>query len=595
VLRAGLLALALAAAAPATTATARAHGAATAQPTLEYRVELGGRAQHHVDVELTVTGAAAPLELWMPVWTPGAYELRTWGRNVTPLGASDGEGRPLALARTGPSTFRVESAAAQVRVRYRVLAPRLTDDGSHVDGGHALLNGSSIFLAVRGYEAAVHHVQIALPAGWRAATALSEAAGGFQAPSYEALLDAPIECGRFVDGSARAGGRTYRVAVDGPIAPALATRLAGDVARIAETEAGFAGPPPFGKYLALVHLADEPGRIAALEHAASTSILMPRKTLTEHDGYDELVYVVAHELFHTWNARRLRPAELVPYDLLRAQPSRALWITEGLTEYYAHRAMLKAHRWDARAYLTQVSDEASVAASSARHGLSIEDAALLTWQAPDDGGEADAYYARGHLVALALDAALRVASDGRHSLDEALRQLLEDSARAGGVLPVDTATLARAVDALAPGLGAKLTGWVRGGDELAGLAEPLAAIGLKLSVLATPQRTVAGFGATRDSGELLVDSVRPDGPAALAGLKPADHIFGFDGAPPPVRWADAVAARAPGTVLTLNVRRGERVIELRVTLEAHQDVGATLTMTPVTPRQARLRDAFLGR
>ncbi|HEX6839747.1 MAG TPA: hypothetical protein VF334_24390, partial [Polyangia bacterium] len=333
---------------------------------------LGARATHTADVEMTITGAAAPVELWMPVWTPGAYELRTWGRNVTPVGASDAAGRPLAIARTGPSTFRVD-AGGTVRVVYRVYAAKLSDDGSQIDAGHALLNGSSMLLAVRGQERGLHELRVELPSGWRAATALEEeAGGGWSATSYEQIIDAPVECGRFVDATARAAGRSYRIVVDG--APSVPARFVADVARIAEAEARMAGAPPYRRYVIVIHLADEAGRVAALEHAASTSIVVPKKSFADPDAYDELTYVVAHELFHAWNAKRLRPAELVPYDLSRAQISRSLWITEGLTEYFAHRAMLRAGRWNRAAYLSHVSDEAARADEAARLGLSVEQA-----------------------------------------------------------------------------------------------------------------------------------------------------------------------------------------------------------------------------
>ncbi|MCU1278923.1 MAG: hypothetical protein JWM53_2469, partial [bacterium] len=414
----------------------------------------------------------------MPVWTPGAYELRTWGRNVTPLGASDGDGRALPLLRTGPSSFRVDGGGGTVHVRYRVFAGKLTDDGSHIDGGHALINGSSLFLAARGQEKGLHELRVALPAGWRAATALDEDASGWTATSYEALIDAPIECGRFADATARAAGRSYRIVVDG--ASTVPARFVDDVARLAEAETRIAGAPPYRRYVILVHLADEAGRVAALEHAASTSILVPRKSLGDAEAYDELVYVVAHELFHAWNAKRLRPVELMPYDLSRAQPSRALWITEGLTEYFAHRAMLRAGRWSRADYLTHVGDEAERALAAARRGGSVEEAAELTWQPPDDNEDDwDAYYARGHLVAFAVDAAMRVRTGGQHGLDEVVRGVLAEAERAGGVAAIDSDRLARAVDALAPGVGGKLLAWVRGGGESAAIVETIAAIGLE--------------------------------------------------------------------------------------------------------------------
>src|SRR5262249_2659426 len=130
--------------------------AARARASVTYRVALDERAQHRATVEMTITGATGPLELWMPVWTPGAYELRTWGRNVPPLDAVDATGRTLPLLRLGPSRFRVDGANGAVRVRYRVYAAKLTDDGTHIDAAHALINGSSLFLAARGQEQGLH-------------------------------------------------------------------------------------------------------------------------------------------------------------------------------------------------------------------------------------------------------------------------------------------------------------------------------------------------------------------------------------------------------------------------------------------------------
>lgn len=541
-----------------------------------------------------MNGASGPVELWMPVWTPGAYELRTWGRNVTPLGASDAAGHALPIARTGASTFRVEAAAAGgvVRVRYHVYAARITDDGSHVDGGHALINGSSMFLAVRGQEEGRHEVRVTLPRGWRAASALDDDAGGWSAPSYEQLIDAPIECGRFATATAHAAGRAYQIVVDG--AATVPARFVEDVARIAEAEAHIAGAPPYRRYVVVVHLADEADRVAALEHAASTNIVVPRRALTDGDAYDELTYVVAHELFHAWNAKRLRPAELVPYDLLHAQTSRALWITEGLTEYFAHRAMLRAGRWSRAEYLSHVGDEAERAVVAARRGGSIEEAAELTWQPPDDAADDwDAYYARGHLVALAVDATMRVRTDGRHGLDDALRAALAEAEHAGGVAPIDSERLARAVDALAPGVGARLIAWARGGNEPPALAEALAAIGLSLTMRDAPPRTVAGFAAERDGATLRVLGVGEGGAADAAGLKPGDSIVSLDGAPPAPKWPETIAKKAPGAPLVLVVARGTRTIELHLTLVAERDVVCKLTTAPATPAITKLRDELL--
>lgn len=569
-----------------------------ARAEVEYAVDLAERQGHRATVEMVVRGATAPLELVMPVWTPGAYEPRTWGRNVTLLGASDGTGRTLAARRTSPSTFRVEGhvAGAEVRVRYRVYAAQLSDDGTQVDATHAYLNGTSMFLQARGHERRIHRVRVPAPAGWQAATALDETpSGAWQALSYEALVDAPIELGRFVQAETRAAGRTYRVVIDG--APEVPARLLRDVAAIAEAEAKLVGTPPYRAYLLVIHLSDGLGRIAALEHAQSASIIVPHRGLTPGDTYDELVYVIAHELFHAWNARRLRPAEQVPCDFSRVTPARSLWITEGVTEYYAHRAMLVAGKWSRGRYLERLGEEAARALQAARRGPSLEEDAELAWhQADEAGGDPDAWYARGHLAALALDASIRAATEGRRSLDDVVRALLAAADRAGGVLPVDTDVLSRQVAALAGPIPAeRVLGLSRSRDESALVRESLAGLGLGLLTEEAPARTIAGFAAEPDGHALRVSAVTPNGPAAHAGLRPGDRILTLDGAAPKRAWADALAAKSPGAAVTIEVLRAARRLVFEVHLEARRQMVCKMKEVPVSPKVAVLRDAWLAR
>jgi predicted metalloprotease with PDZ domain len=563
--------------------------AAPAAADVAYKIDLSARGAHQAIVEMTVRGATAPLELAMPVWTPGAYELRHWGRNLTPLGAEDDTGRSVPFTRVGPDRFRVQ-AGGTVKLRYRVYAAELSDDASQIDAAHAYLNGSSIFLTARGQESALHQVVVSAPDGWRVATALEEAPNGWQALGYEALIDAPIEVGRFARGEVRAAGRLYRVAADG--ANEVPANFLRDLAKIADAETRLVGAPPYRQYLLLIHLSDGIGRIAALEHAASSSVIIPHRSFSPGEAYDELLYVVAHELFHAWNARRLRPAELVPYDLAHEQRSRSLWITEGLTEYYAHRALRLAGLWSKTRYLQRLGEQATRALEAARRGLTIEEEAELTWQAPDEAvADPDAYYARGNLVALALDAAIR--SNGKHSLDDVVKALLAQADANGGVLGVDGDKLAAEVTRLSTAaVGEKVAAWTRAPREQ--LDEALAEVGLKLVRDESPARIFAGFSAENDAGSLRVVSVGPSGPAAGAGLRAGDRILRIDGAAPASDWAERLAGKPAGATVALEAVRATRRILLELRLESSRAINARVEETPATPRALALRQQLLG-
>jgi predicted metalloprotease with PDZ domain len=566
--------------------------AATARAEVSYKIDLSQRASHVAIVEMTVRGSHSPLDLWMPAWTPGAYELRHWGRNLTPLSAENEKGQAVPFSRVGPDHFRVDGGGT-IKLRYRVYASELSDDASQIDSAHVYLNGSSLFLAARGQEKSLHELAISVPAGWKVATALEESPSGWETTSYEALIDAPIEIGRFARAEVRAAGRLYHIVVDG--APDVPTMFQHDLARIAEAEAKLAGPPPYRQYLLLIHLSDGIGRIAALEHAASSSVIIPHRSLTGGDAYDELLYVAAHELFHAWNARRLRPAELVPYDLEHEQRSRSLWITEGLTEYYAHRALRLAGLWAKNRYLERLGEQVTRALAAAARGLTVEDEAELTWQAPDEAAsDPDAYYARGHLVALALDAELRVASGGKYSLDDVLKGLLTAADRAGGPLPVDGARLAEEIAKLAPEVAPHVAAWTRTPRETDRLDAALAGVGLKITRQESSARTFAGFAAENDGATLRVVAVGPGGPAQEAGLRAGDRIVRLDGAPPTADWAEKLAAKISGAQIAIEAVRATRRMLIELRLETTRNLTGKLEETPATPKAIGIRQQMLG-
>jgi predicted metalloprotease with PDZ domain len=583
---------------------------ATGGDEITYAVDVREGARHRARVTMRVPSASAPLELLMPIWTPGAYEVRTWGRNVGALAAvDDGSGRALEARRTGPSTFRVRGHApgATVRVSYEVYAPALTDDGTHVDEGHALVNGTSLFLLARGRERAPHRVTIVAPVGWRVACALDGGDGELRAPSYEGLVDAPIEIGRFAESAVEIAGVRVRVVVDdGGARPTPVPRaLLDDIAALVEAEARALGPPPFSRYLVLIHLRDGTARVGGLEHAASTSVIVPRARLSlgatarppassdERDAYLELVYIVAHELVHAWDARLIRPAEHVPYDFERAVPAPSLWIAEGLADLYAHRAMRATGLWSEAQLLEGLEVQATRAVLAARRGHSIEDEAAMAWQAPDEAAfDPESWYARGHLAALALDATIRARTAGRRSLDDAVRALLDEARRRGGALPVDRAALERAVAALDPEAARLIPSLVSEPSELAHVGAALQRAGLRLDVVeGAPQPSFGWQLAPAVGGRAAqVVEVQPAGPAALAGVRAGDRVSMAGGGD-----LHALASPSAGASLLVEIARATQRMVVSLAPSVERPVRARVVVDAAARAEvAAWRAALLG-
>ncbi len=531
----------------------------------------------HVEAELDAPGAGAVLAL--PVWTPGSYLVREFARHLEALEARDGEGRPLRVDRLDKHRFRVAAGGAdRIAVRYRVYAHELTVRTSHLDGRHAYFNGAALLVHAEGRLGEPCELEVAAPPGWRVTTALDGGPTRFRARDYDELVDSPVEVGTHALAEFTALGRPHAVALCGRGNLDL-DRLAADLRRLVEHLGALLGGLPYERYLFLVHLAERRG--GGLEHARSTSLQLARAAAFPPERYEETLALAAHELFHAWNAKRLRPAALVPYDYGREQYTRLLWWFEGVTSYYDRLSLVRAGLADPRRYLRHLGEELTALerAPGARK-MSLEEASLSAWvkhYRPDENtsNSAVSYYRKGELVAFALDLLLRRA--GR-SLDELLRLLLARHAGAG--LPEDG--VERAVREMAGDAEGRafFDRHVRG----AGTVEPEAGdVGLVLRRRAAESLDDKGGTLPRANGEagragwlgaelaagprFAVSSVREGGPAQRAGLYAGDEILAESGlrVDRAALW-ELVQERGPGGRLRLAVFRGDELREVEVEL-----------------------------
>ncbi|MBK9518001.1 MAG: M61 family metallopeptidase [Anaeromyxobacter sp.] len=569
---------------------------------MRYRLSFPAPQTHHLHVALELEQPGDGLELALPVWTPGSYLVREFARHLEQVEASDETGCPVPVVRLDKHRWRLDAgAAARVTVRYRVYANDLTVRTSHVDQSHAFLSPAGVFLAARGRETGPHRVEVALPPGWRVATALEGGPTHFTARDYDELVDSPLEIGEHEAASFQALGREHQVVVWGRGNHDLA-RLVRDVQRIVEAHGAFWGSLPYRRYVFVVHLTGK-GR-GGLEHLASSVLLVPRLGFGSRQGYEDVLGLVSHEFFHLWNVKRLRPAALTPYDYGREQYTRLLWWFEGATSYYEQLTLVRAgllpparHQEALGRLFTTLWRTPGAAKTSA------EESSLLAWvklYRPDENtaNSTVSYYVKGELVALALDLALRRAGA---SLDEVLRQLYARHAQGG--VPEDGVerVVAELVGAEAAAL--LFDQLVRGVGPL----EPdLELVGLRLRRRPArgpddkggkPARPEDGpphgwLGAELSSGpRLAVTSVREGSPAWLAGLTADDELlaeggFRLDRA----GLAERLEERGPAGALRLTLFRRDALHEVEVPLGAPPE--DTAWLEPVeAPSQAQ-RAAF---
>lgn len=382
-------------------------------------------------------------QLWLPAWIPGSYMIRDFARNVVSLQASDRNGK-VVVTKLDKQTWQCAPCTGPLTVRYDVYAYDLSVRSAHLDTSHAYFNGSSVFLAVQGQEDQPIQVDIRLPVqdcgkNWRVATTLTRidtplfAPGIYAAGNYEELIDHPVEMAEFDEIDFDVNGTPHHIVVSGRQHADL-VRLARDVQGICQTQVAVFGElPPMDRYLFLLLVVGD--GYGGLEHRSSSSLICSRKDLplknmtTVSDGYVTLLGLFSHEYFHTWNVKRIKPAEFIPYDLKQESYTRQLWAFEGITSYYDDLGLVRSGVIDEKKYLELLGKNITrVMRGSGRLKQSLRESSFEAWtkfykQDENSPNAIVSYYAKGAMFALALDLKIRELTSYTKSLDDVMRQL----------------------------------------------------------------------------------------------------------------------------------------------------------------------------
>ncbi|MGY0197295.1 M61 family metallopeptidase [Leptothrix sp. BB-4] len=573
---------------------------------VRYHVELADLHAHHYRVTLTLAQPAPRQRLTLPVWIPGSYLVREFSRHLSGLEARQG-GESRALRQLDKCSWEVDcSGRAALVVTWRVYAFDASVRTAWLDSQRGFFNGTSLFLSPAGREDDQHVVTLGpLPDGWQVSTGLSGSAKkGYAAPGYDALVDHPFELGPFWTGRFEACGVPHEFVVAGAAPGFDGERLLADTKRICEAQIRFwhgDQPPPFERYVFQLAVVDD--GYGGLEHRNSTALIAGRRDLPRRgqgsgdlgEGYVTLLGLISHEYFHTWNVKRLKPAEFVPYDLGRENHTELLWFFEGFTSYYDDLFLLRAGLIDEARYLKLLAKTINqVLATPGRHVQSAAQASFDAWlkyYRPDENtaNATVSYYTKGALVALVLD--LRLRGEGRGTLDQVMRRLWQRSGAADGHDgPVTHDDIAEALQAVGkrrdPQAWAReLDALVRGTDELP-LASLLADV-LGYAWRHEPPSVAQRLGARVADGSLKVQAVQTGSAAEQAGLAAGDELLALAGWRL-ARLDDLLLYGGLDQPQTLLVARDRRVLTL--TLPASRPAGLVALSPqdkPSAPTQRR--------
>jgi predicted metalloprotease with PDZ domain len=506
-----------------------------------YALGLGRAATRYIDVCMTLPPNPQGWRLSLPAWIPGSYLIRDFAKNLVGMQAETSLGEPLAITALDQQTWQLPGVDTETVITYAVYCADFSVRTAHVDSDHAFFNGSSVFLRAHGLEALAHRVTLNLqdaPPAWRVATSMPSdpsVLDGYRAENYEALIDYPFEIGVFELTTFEARDVPHRMVFTHPHPKTDLARIARDVARICAVEIDLFGGAPFEQYLFLVAL-DGQG-FGGLEHRDSTALIFPRDDLpmlgetAVSPAYQRFLSLCAHEYFHSWHVKRIRPAVFENLPLAGPAHTRLLWVFEGFTSYFDDWLVRRAGLVDEAQYqnaLAQTITRAVRGKGWSRQTL--EESSFYAWTRfyQQDENAVNAivsYYTRGALVALMLDLTLR--RSGR-SLEAVMRQLWLDHGRTG--LPEGEA-IERLIESVAEQSLRDFFHQALRGTAPLDFVSLLAEFGVRAEAVAEPACAVVDFGAVvggDDPRVARVQVVFEDRPAACAGLAAGDEIIALD-------------------------------------------------------------------
>ena len=572
-----------------------------AAPKISYTVSMPKPWTHLLEVEMRLTWNQAPekTDLKMPVWTPGSYLVREYARHVQDFAAKDAGGRPLTWQKVNKNTWQIDTKGVkEIVASYRVYSNELTVMTNELNDEHAFWNSTALLLFPAGHLAAPSTVTVVPFGKWKVATGLPRVAGQtntFRAPNYDVLYDSPFEVSDFKEISFEVRGKPHRYVITGEGNYDL-KKLAEDTAKIAEEGYKIFGEFPFDDYTFIVNLRGGGG----LEHLNSTALQWNRFGFKPQSRYNGFLSLVAHEYFHLWNVKRIRPDALGPFDYENENYTKLLWVAEGATAYYEGVLLRRAGLMTDKEVLdARVNAIEQLQNRPGRFETSLEEASFDAWikyyrQDENAINNQISYYDKGEIVSMMLDLTIRTASGGAKSLDDVMRHLYNEFYKKNrNYTPADF----QKASELAAGRSLEdfFSKYVRGEGEI-DYNGILNGIGVQLAA-SEADRSKAYLGAdlVEENGRLTIRSIPANTPAYEQGLNTGDQIVAIDGYRASNTFLQTyLGERKPNDSVRLTVFRFDNLRDVTFKLGANTRADYTLkTVERPSDQQRKLYQDYM--
>ncbi|MFD2934537.1 M61 family metallopeptidase [Spirosoma flavum] len=551
-----------------------------ALPSVTYVLSMPEPQTHYFEVEMQLKNVAAPtnakkngyVDIKMPVWTPGSYLIREYAKNVEGFTASVG-GKSVPSEKVRKNAWRVHSSDDNLTIHYRVYANELTVRTNFVDADHGYVTPAGMFM----YHDALKNIPLRVVVQpyktWKnVATGLEPVAGSpytYEASNFDVLVDSPIEIGNHKTFSFTASNVPHTVAMFGDVAYDE-QRLTADYKRVCEAAATVVGEHPCTHYTFIVHHIPPGG--GGLEHLNSTTLETSRNAYATEANYKRFLSLVAHEYFHLWNVKRIRPVALGPFDYENENYTHMLWLSEGCTSFYQEYILRRAGFHTPEAYLSLVAS--SITEIENQPGTRVQSAAESSWDAwikgyrpnENSANTTISYYSKGSVLGTLLNLAILAGSNGERNMDDLMRFLYTEYYKKQKRGFTDD-EFRQAAEQIA---GRKLDDFFTIGvssSEPINYTAYFEPVGVQLvNVASKMQDGFLGAATTVVNGKSTISGVRRGSAAYTDGLNVGDEIISIDG----VRVGDdllrQVSGRRVGDKLNVLVNRSGLLREIPVTL-----------------------------